>query len=82
MTKVTYFGLILVGYLLVYSSISGGICQGFSSILMQAILADKEEQFWKRIKLIEKYQSNFSLLIKMIDESKLACDNHWNEKLL
>ncbi|WP_298628389.1 ankyrin repeat domain-containing protein [uncultured Legionella sp.] len=71
MAQLTHSDLVEFGQLLGYSSISGGICQGFSGMLMQAILVGKEDQFWKRIKLIEKYQSNFSLLINMIDAVKL-----------
>ena len=71
MANLTHKDLINLGKQLGYLSMPGGLCKGFSGMLMQAILAGEEGQFWKRVKLIEKYQSDFSLLIKKIDQVKL-----------
>ncbi|WP_298628309.1 ankyrin repeat domain-containing protein [uncultured Legionella sp.] len=70
MSKLTHTDLLEFGQQLGYSLDSSGLCQGFSGMLMQAILAE-EEEFWRRLKLIECYKDNFSLLLSKIEEVKL-----------
>ncbi|WP_298628305.1 ankyrin repeat domain-containing protein [uncultured Legionella sp.] len=71
MQKLDHLDLIEFGQQLGYPLDSDGLCQGFSGMLMQAILAQEEGQFWKRLKLVEHYKDNFSLLIRKIELVKL-----------
>ncbi|WP_298623185.1 ankyrin repeat domain-containing protein [uncultured Legionella sp.] len=71
MIKLTHNDLLKFGQLLGYPLHSLGLCQGFSGMLMQAILVQEEEQFWARLNFIAKYKYNFSLLTNKIEKTKL-----------
>ena len=71
MKKLTHKNLVELGQLLGYPLIKdGGLCHGFSCMLMQAILAQEEPQFWQRLKLIEAYD-DFPSLKNAIEGVKL-----------
>ncbi|WP_298625601.1 hypothetical protein [uncultured Legionella sp.] len=71
MAKLTHDDLVKLGLLLGYPLSPKGLCAGFSGMLMQAILAQEEEQFWQRLKLIEYYKTDFTSLIRVMEEVKL-----------
>ena len=70
MPKLTHDDLIELGLLLDYLLFEDGICQGFVLMLSQAILAEDEKNFFKRLHLIESYLENFKNLITAIKEAK------------
>jgi hypothetical protein len=71
MPKLSHTDLLKLGHKFGYTLNEGGLCHGFSCMLMQAILAQQETQFWQRLKLIEEYSLDFSLLLSKIEEVKL-----------
>lgn len=69
MSALTHKDLIELGQLLGYE-LPEGLCRGFSGMLMQAILAEEEAQFWHRLQLIEIYKDNFLSLVEEIEGAK------------
>lgn len=75
MSKLTHKDLVSFGQLLGYQLDQHGICAGFTGMLMQAILAKGEEQFWARLKLLEAYKTNYPGLLKEIDSARTKVKN-------
>ncbi len=47
-----------------------GLCQGFSGMLMQAILAEEENFFWQRLTLIEKHKACLYEMVEKVTSRK------------
>lgn len=68
--KLTHQDLISLGALLGYTSMEKGVCQGFSAMWLQAVLAGEENSFYERLQLIAKYKYNFQRLLRKIIQVK------------
>lgn len=73
--KVTHYELLKLGCLLGYP-LQEGICQGFSALLAQASLAQKEEEFFTRLYYIASYEGDLLKIKKEIDEIKVSYKNY------
>lgn len=76
MSKLSHTDLIKLSTLLGYSS-AKGLCRGFTGMLMQAMLAegDEEKHFFERLAFIETYNNNFSKLTEDIKKAKDIAKN-------
>lgn len=74
--------LIDLGLLLDYPDLNKGLCQGFSGVLANAVLADDEPAFYNRLKLIESHAQHLPALKNKIDEarSKVKNDESLNDE--
>lgn len=70
MEKLTHHDLLHLGSLLGYKRFGEGICQGFSCMYTQAVLAHEEKIFFERLHFISFYKSNFLELKKEIESAQ------------
>ncbi|STX81682.1 ankyrin repeat-containing protein [Legionella busanensis] len=70
MLKLSHGDLIALGKCLGYESMKGGLCQGFSGMWGQAVLADDEVSFFERLDFISAYKSDFNKLAAHIAQVK------------
>lgn len=68
--KVTHDNLICLGGMLSYSKLDEGLCAGFSGMWVQAVLANDEVTFFKRLVLLEQYINQFHLLVFKINKAQ------------
>jgi ankyrin repeat protein len=69
-TKLTHIDFLNLGKLLGYPLSSGGLCRGFSGMMMQAWLAEDAKTFFARIKFIESYNKDFNKLKNDIENAR------------
>jgi len=69
--RLTHGNLLNLANLLEYNLGNSGLCQGFSGMWMQAVLAGEEEElhFFERLAFIESYKPDFTQLKKEIDDA-------------
>lgn len=75
MPKLSHTSLINIGKALGYSSFDGGVCHGFSLMWLQAILANDEKTFYRRLHYLAKFNKQPNFLKKIISDIKIKVKN-------
>ncbi|USQ13320.1 ankyrin repeat domain-containing protein [Legionella lytica] len=70
MAKLTHRDLYRLGKLLDYQLSENGLCHGFTLMLIQAILAEDEQNFFKRLDFIASYNPDFHKLKEDLEKAK------------